>query len=280
MQRERVADDIYVFTSDLYAQVTAGVVLTTEGAVVIDTLVYPEETLLIKRFIETRLGTNVRYVINTHFHADHTTGTCFFNGAKVVSHALCRDLLNTRGRQSIEQPRAAFSEMRDVSLRLPDIVFDDGIMNLHVGNKTLQLWHTPGHSADSIVCLVKEDRVLFAADTVMPIPYFVGGNYDAFLNSLNSLRQGNFENIIQGHGEVILRGEIEERLQEDIDYLQTLHSAVNHALSTDNPDQALQAIDAESCGKSRILLNGTVEQLHRGNVQTLVARHRELLHTH
>ena len=139
MQRERVADDIYVFTSDLYAQVTAGVVLTTEGAVVIDTLVYPEETLLIKRFIETRLGTNVRYVINTHFHADHTTGTCFFNGAKVVSHALCRDLLNTRGRQSIEQARAAFSEMRDVSLRLPDIVFDEGVMNLHVGNKTLLL---------------------------------------------------------------------------------------------------------------------------------------------
>jgi glyoxylase-like metal-dependent hydrolase (beta-lactamase superfamily II) len=279
MQRERVADDIYVFTSDLYAQVTAGVVLTTEGAIVIDTLVYPEETLLIKRFIETRLGTNVRYVINTHFHADHTTGTCFFSGAKVVSHAMCRDLLNTRGRQSIEQAQGAFSEMRDVSLRLPDVVFDDGVMNLHVGNKTLQLWHTPGHSADSIVCLVKEDRVLFAADTVMPIPYFVGGDFNAFVNSLNSLRQGNFENIIQGHGEVILRGEIEEKLQEDIDYLLTLQSAVNHALNADHPEQALQAIDVESCGKSRILLNGTVEQLHRGNVQTLVAHQRELLHS-
>ena len=45
MQRERVADDIYVFTSDLYAQVTAGVIMTSEGAVVIDTLAYPEETL-------------------------------------------------------------------------------------------------------------------------------------------------------------------------------------------------------------------------------------------
>ena len=56
MQRERVTEDIYVFTSDLYAQVTAGVVLTTAGAVVIDTLVYPEETLAIKRFVEERLG--------------------------------------------------------------------------------------------------------------------------------------------------------------------------------------------------------------------------------
>ena len=98
MQRERVADDIYVFTSDLYAQVTAGVVVTSEGAVVIDTLAYPEETLLMKRFIESRLGTTVRYVINTHFHADHSTGTCFFKGARVISHALCRELLDTRGR--------------------------------------------------------------------------------------------------------------------------------------------------------------------------------------
>ena len=44
MQRERVTDDIFVFTSTLYAQVTAGVVVTDEGAVVIDTLIYPDET--------------------------------------------------------------------------------------------------------------------------------------------------------------------------------------------------------------------------------------------
>ena len=90
MQRERVADDIYVFTSDIYAQVTAGVVVTSEGAVVIDTLVYPEETLQIKRFVEMRLGTSVRYVINTHFHADHTTGTCFFPGHGLLLDARCR----------------------------------------------------------------------------------------------------------------------------------------------------------------------------------------------
>ena len=38
MQRERVADNIWVFSSSLFAQVTAGVVFTSEGAVVIDTL--------------------------------------------------------------------------------------------------------------------------------------------------------------------------------------------------------------------------------------------------
>jgi glyoxylase-like metal-dependent hydrolase (beta-lactamase superfamily II) len=277
MQRERVADDIYVFTSDLYAQVTAGVIVTTDGAVVIDTMVYPEETLLIKRFIETRLGTTIRYVVNTHFHADHTTGTCFFKGARVVSHARCRALLDSRGRESLERAKSSSNEMRDVELVLPQIVFDNGPLHLHVGNKTLDLWSTPGHSADSIVCLVKEDRILFAADTLMPLPYFVDGSYDDLLASLQSLRNNNFENIIQGHGEVVLRGEIEEKIETDIGYLITLRKAVDEALASRSPDQALSAIDVESCGKSRVLLNGAVEQLHRNNVLTLASQRRELV---
>jgi cyclase len=72
MQRERVTEDIFVFTSELYVQVTAGLVVTSEGVVVIDTLLYPEESLNIKQFIETRLKLPVKYVINTHHHADHT----------------------------------------------------------------------------------------------------------------------------------------------------------------------------------------------------------------
>jgi cyclase len=277
MQRERVADDIYVFTSDLYAQVTAGVVVTSEGAVVIDTLVYPEETLQLKRFVEMRLGTTVRYVINTHYHADHSTGTCFFKGARVVAHARCRELLDKRGRESLERVKSSSHEMREIELVLPDIVFDGGPMNLHIGNKTLQLWSTPGHSPDSIVCLVKEDRVLFAADTLMPIPYFVDGSYGDFLDSLNGLRNGNFENVIQGHGEVILRGEVEEKLQTDVEYLHKIRQAVDTALATSSPEKALDAITVESCGKSRILLNGMVEQLHRQNVLALASQRRELV---
>ncbi len=278
MQRERVADDIYVFTSDLYAQVTAVVVVTSEGAVVIDTLLYPEESRLIKRFIESRLSMSVRYVINTHFHADHSTGTCFFVGARVVAHSRCRELLDTRGRESLAHTQANTGEFRDVRLVLPDMVFDGGPLNLYVGNKTFQLSHSPGHSPDSIVCLVKEDRVLCAADTLMPVPYFVDGNFDAFVTSLEALRNGNFDNVVQGHGEVILRGEVEEKIESDLEYLQALRKAVDRALSGTNPEKSLEAIDIESCGKSRILLNGTVQLLHRQNVLTLASqRRRELV---
>lgn len=269
MQRERVADDIYVFISDLYVQVTASLVRTSEGIVLIDTLVFPEETLLLKRFIENRLNMPVKYVINTHFHADHTTGTCFFPDATVVSHSLCRHFLDTRGRESMARLKASSPDMRDIELVLPTMVFDEGVLELHIGGKTFQLWHTPGHSPDSIVCHVKEERVLFAADTLMPIPYFVDGSYDAFLRSLESLRNGNYENVVQGHGEVILRGEIEEKIESDIRYLHKLADLVDNALDSKTPDKALSAITLEKCGKSRILLNGAVEQLHRNNVHAL-----------
>lgn len=277
MQRERVADDIYVFTSDLYALVTAGVVVTADGAVVIDTLAYPDETLLIKRFVEKRLGTTVRYVINTHFHADHSIGTSLFPGAKVVAHARCRELLEKRGRESLMQAKTASTEWSDVELVLPEIVFDGGSMALYLGNKTFQLMLTPGHSPDSIVVLVKEDRTLFASDTLMPIPYFVDGSYDDFVTSLKSLQNGNYESVIQGHGEIILRGEVEEKIHEDLNYLRRLREAVNEALNGPSPEKALDAIDIESCGKSRILLNGAAPQLHRHNVLALAGQRREVI---
>jgi len=274
MQRERLTDDIYIFTSDLYAQATAGVIVTADGAVLFDTLVYPEESRAIKRFVENRLGIKVRYVINSHFHADHTTGTYLFEDAVVIAHALCRDLLEKRGRESLERAKTASQEMQEIELVLPGIVFDNGSMSIHLGKKTFHLWATPGHSPDSIVCHVKEDNVLFAADILMPIPYFVDGSYDDFLNSLKGLRHGSFEHVVQGHGEVILRGEIEEKIESDIEYLTKLRKAVDAALSA---NRSLDSIDIESCGKSRILLNGTVQQLHRQNVLTLAAQRRELM---
>ncbi len=274
MQRERVADDIYVFTSELYAQVTAGAIVTSEGAILIDTLAYPEETSQIKNFLEKRLGCPVRTVINTHYHADHTFGTYLFEDALVVGHALCRDLLDTRGRKSIEEAKRNASEFADVRVVLPSMVFKTGTLTVHLGNKTVELWHSPGHSPDSVVAYVREDRILFAADTMMPIPYFVDGSYADFIRSLEALRGKGFECVVQGHGEVILRGEVEAKLDSDLEYLARIRQQVEKALGRKSPEKYLEKIDIESCGKSRIALNGAVQALHRANVRLLYSQIR------
>ena len=270
MQRERITDNILVFRSHQYAQVTAGVVLTSAGAVLIDTLLYPEESQRIYRFVESGLGYEFAFVINTHFHADHTTGTCYFPGAQVISHRLCRDLLDTRGRDSLQHLKESSPEFESVRLVLPNIIFDDEL-TLRLGDTTIAMWSSPGHSADSIVCLVEEEDVLFAADTVMPIPYFVDGDFEDFKRSLRRLRSASFENIVQGHGDIILRGEAEEKLDSDLAYMDMLDKAVAESIGMDAAE-AEERITAEDCGKSQVLLNGVVRELHRQNVRSMIER--------
>lgn len=270
MQRERITDNIFVFRSDQYAQVTAGVVLTSAGAVLIDTLLYPEESQRIRRYVESGLGYEFAFVINTHFHADHTTGTCFFPGAQVIAHRLCHDLLDTRGRDGLQDLKELSPEFESVRLVLPNIVFDDEL-TLCLGNTTITMWSSPGHSPDSIVCLIEEEDVLFAADTVMPIPYFVDGDFEDFKRSLRRLRNATFENIVQGHGDIILRGEAGQKLDSDLAYMDLLDKAVAGSIGMD-ATEAEERITAEDCGKSQVLLNGVVRELHRQNVRSMIER--------
>ena len=92
--------------------------------------------------LANRDGLHIRYVIDTHTHADH------FSGAKQLAEMLGAPLVMHR------EGAAAFA-----SLRLDD---DDALL---IGKLRLRALHTPGHTRDSM-CLVAEDRV-FTGDTLL-----------------------------------------------------------------------------------------------------------------
>jgi glyoxylase-like metal-dependent hydrolase (beta-lactamase superfamily II) len=165
MHRERISENVYWFQSEVYAQVTAGAVTGPQWAVVIDTLAMPEETLAMRAFIEEELNVPVRYIINTHYHADHSWGNSFFPGATILSHDLARQIMAEKGPASLEAARRNNNAFKSVKLVLPHMTFSDGTLTLRVGKKNLILMPTPGHSRDGISVLVEEDRVLFAGDT-------------------------------------------------------------------------------------------------------------------
>lgn len=271
MARERVSEDIYVFTSELYAQVTAGVIVTEEGTVVIDTLPFPSETAEIVDFVEDHTPNHVQFVINTHSHADHIFGDFLFPNADIIAHRLCRRAITKYAEKGLSAAQEQNPELSSVVIRFPNIVFESEL-TLRLGSKTIQLVYMPGHTADSIAVLVKEDRVLFAGDIMMPVPYIVWGDVDQMMQSLQIIRDMSLENIVQGHGEVLLRGEINETIDSSMDYLKNITRCLRDALREDTPLQELLALDIEQFGKSRIPLNGLVQQLHQGNLRRLYER--------
>jgi cyclase len=272
MLRERVSEDIYVFTSEVYAQVTAGVVIYPEGAVVIDTLAFPFETREIKDFVEKRLNARVRFLIYTHYHADHTNGAYLFPEAQVIAHKLARQRLDTTGRAGLARAREQSPELAEAEIVLPNFLLDEGRLNLHLAKKTLQLFHTPGHSPDSISVLLKEDRILFAGDMMMPLPHFVDGDPDELARSLATIPGMSLENVVQGHGELVLRGEIDDAVRSNLKYIDNVRRKVEQVVKRGRPRDAVRDIDIESCGKSRIPLNGLVTQLHTANMLAMYDR--------
>lgn len=92
--------------------------------------------------LAARWGVRIKYLVDTHTHADH------FSAVRKLRDAL----------------HAPIVMHRNSAAPHLDIRLDDGEM-LAVGGLRLQAMHTPGHTADSI-CLTMPDRV-FTGDTLL-----------------------------------------------------------------------------------------------------------------
>lgn len=268
MQKERVSDNVYWFQSEVYAQVTAGVIIGPQWAVLIDTLM-PEETPEIKYFIEEELMVPVRYLINTHHHADHSWGNCNFPEATVIGHELCRELMLNRSQSALAEAGKNNPLFRSLCIQEPQITIAQGSLFLRIGKKHLKVFPTPGHSDDSVSAFLEDDRILFSGDAFMPIPYFVGGDIDVLTDTITEIGQMGLENIIQGHGDVVLRGEIEEVTNSHLDYLKSVRKLVRTAFRRRNPLDFLRSQLVEDSGKPRISMGGLAQDLHIRNLQWL-----------
>jgi cyclase len=269
VQRERLAENVYFFQSENYAQVTAGAIVGPNWAMVIDTLAFPEEAAEIRKFLEQEVGVPVRYVVNTHSHADHSWGNFLFPGATVIAHSKCREYLDTKGRVAFDETRHSSQSWRNVRIVLPHITFSEGQLILRVGKKTLTLFPLPGHSEDNIAVLDEEDRILFAGDAAMSLPYIVDGDIDELNSSMKKIAKLGLENIVQGHGDIILRGEIENFVKDNLAYLSNIRKVVRKASRRRYPQEVLDEASVESCGKSRVLIGGLASELHRRNLRAL-----------
>lgn len=272
MHWERASEDIYIFTSDRYAQVTASLIVSGNTGVLIDTLPFPTETAQIALFARKRCPDGVRFVIYTGHEADHVYGAFLFPRAEIIAHETCRNVLIERGYAALERAKTQSQEFSPVQLRLPTFMFKGGSTTLRLPGKTLEIIHTPGHTPDSVSVLLHEERILFAGDTVMALPTIANGDTEQLKQSLEMIGGMQLENIVQGHGEMILRGEIKDNMKRATNYLDNVRAKVQKIIDSNGSRDEAKSITIEQCGMQRVLLNGMVVALHQANVLALYDR--------
>lgn len=273
MYWERVSEEIFLFTSDRYALVNSVAVLTDQGTVVIDALPFPDEARQIARFLEIRSGMDFHSLILTHHHMDHVYGLYAFpEQLDVISHELCREKLLEIGESSLREAQESDPSFEDVVLRVPSITFDTGEFFVEAGDKTFKLFPLPGHTTDNIGVFIEEEEVLITGDAVMAIPIIAYGDWVQEIKTLQYIKELEPDTVVQGHGEVILRGEVQVVMDQYIDYLMCVREQAEKALEEGWDEKEIWDIPLETCGLERVPLGIASHQLHIANIMNVYNR--------
>src|SRR3990167_11196923 len=99
----KLAEGVYGFIGKEGAG-NSGFVVTNEGVVVIDTQGPKDLALLLKKKIRETTDKPIIYLINTHYHGDHTFGNQYFKEAKeIISHENTKKNLIEKDKQHREK---------------------------------------------------------------------------------------------------------------------------------------------------------------------------------
>ena len=181
-----------------------GVLLGNDGIVLIDDQFAPLSAK-IKDALKTLNNKQVRFIINTHFHGDHTGGNENFGGegAVIVSQE------NSRLRMTTDQFMATFNTKQKAAPydALPKVTFTESVA-LHLNGETVEVFHVKNaHTDGDVIIHFKESNVFHAGDVFVRygLPFIDqahGGSIDGMIRGVDTLLSMTNEEskIIPGHG--------------------------------------------------------------------------------
>ena len=137
-------------------------------------------------------GVDVKYILLTHGHYDHTTAVPELHQALPQAEIYIHKA----------DANGAGSQLFPLAGHIPDLKFYDEGDALTLGELTIQVLHTPGHSKGSVT--LKVGDVLFCGDTLFAGSCgrtdLAGGSYAEIMASLKKLGQlpGDYH-VCPGH---------------------------------------------------------------------------------
>lgn len=224
----------------------AGFIIGDDGVLVIDTFIdaAPAQQLL----AEIRKVTNlpIRFVVNTHYHLDHTGGNKVFAdaGAVILAHRNVRSWLHTDNLKFFGPNPKPEQKARVEALVAPEITYDDGV-DLYLGSRLVRVRSMPGHTGGDSVVFVPDANVVFTGDLFWKahLPNLIDGSTQPWIASLATLeREHPVATFVSGHGDV---GSVED-VRNFREYLSTLRADVAQAQEQGKSgDELVQAVVPE-----------------------------------
>jgi glyoxylase-like metal-dependent hydrolase (beta-lactamase superfamily II) len=148
---------------------------------------------------------DIELIVNTHCHYDHTGGDMNFvrsAGCDILIHEIEADLLR-KGDDVITCANMFGKKLEPINVTRELREGD----RIELGELTLEVLHTPGHTAGSICLHAAKQRTLFSGDTVFSdgvgrtdLPT---GDTATLRNSIGRLLELDVQSIYPGHGPLI-----------------------------------------------------------------------------
>lgn len=222
---------------------------TTDGTVVIDTLLFPDVGKKMKEKLD-ETGGPVKYIIYTHHHGDHVGGAKAFleDKPEIIGHRFLpedlekyRILQEHRARIASIQFNVPFVPERALSFVEPTKTYDKSMV-FSLGDKTFELYHARAETDDATWIYVPEIKAAFVGDLIIAGFPNIGNPFKptrfalSWARALEAVRAKEPELLIAHGGRAVFAGdEVKELLDVTIEGIHSIHDQVAEYINKDLP---------------------------------------------
>ena len=153
----------------------------------------------------------IKYLVNTHEHFDHTSANYYFarRGVAIVASRGCVQAMKKDGEKDFARMLAPaphiYQRFPGIRMILPEVVFDN-TTTVTLPGVSLDIKYCAenghSHSKGDTTLYFNEDEILIAGDLlyteVHPVTFF--GNIPNWLTTLKPLFQTHYKQLLPGHG--------------------------------------------------------------------------------